>query len=305
MSARELIALGTGSQVPTRHRNHNGYFVRWDAEGFLFDPGEGTQRQMAYADLAASAIHRIFVTHFHGDHCLGLAGIIQRLSLDRVDHPVHVYYPAEGQVFFERLRFASIYHPAVELVPHPIASDTRGPVAEAEGFEVFARPLDHPVPTLGYRVAERDGVRFLPARLAALGVRGPDVGALSRDGSVTVQGRAVTLAEVTEPKAGSAFAFVMDTRRCPGAVELARDVDLLVMEATYTAADQSLADAYGHASARDAAETAREAGARRLCITHFSQRYPDASEHLRDARAVFPDTDALTDLSRVAIPRRR
>ena len=81
MSTRELIALGTGSQVPTRRRNHNGYFLRWDDEGFLFDPGEGTQRQMVFGDLPASAVHRIFVTHFHGDHCLGLAGILQRLSL--------------------------------------------------------------------------------------------------------------------------------------------------------------------------------------------------------------------------------
>ncbi|HWM97084.1 MAG TPA: MBL fold metallo-hydrolase, partial [Streptosporangiaceae bacterium] len=79
MSNRELVVLGTASQVPIRRRNHNGYFLRWDAEGLLFDPGEGTQRQMQFAGVAASQISRICITHFHGDHCLGLPGVLQRM----------------------------------------------------------------------------------------------------------------------------------------------------------------------------------------------------------------------------------
>src|ERR1041384_1926766 len=103
MSHRRFYALGTASQVPTRHRNHNGYLLRWDDEGFLFDPGEGTQRQMAFAGAAASDITRICVTHFHGDHCLGVPGIVQRLNLDRVPHTVTAHYPASGTEFFARL----------------------------------------------------------------------------------------------------------------------------------------------------------------------------------------------------------
>ena len=89
LSVRELVVLGTASQVPTRHRNHNGYLLRWDGEGLLFDPGEGTQRQMLRAGVAAHDLNRICVTHFHGDHSLGLAGVIQRINLDRVPHPGH------------------------------------------------------------------------------------------------------------------------------------------------------------------------------------------------------------------------
>lgn len=307
MSVREFIALGTGSQVPTRRRNHNGYFLRWDDEGFLFDPGEGTQRQMAFGDLPASAIHRIFVTHFHGDHCLGLAGIIQRLSLDRCDHPVTVHYPASGEAYFQRLRHASIYHPAVELVPAPVTVPDEGMACIAEGprYTVHAHRLDHPVPTVGYRIEERAGRRFLPERLRALGLEGPIVRELSERGAVTVGGRTVALDEVSVPRAGSAVAFVMDTRACVGAVALARDVDLLVMEATYRGADQALADAHGHASAVDAARVARAAGARRLALTHFSQRYDSTDEHVREAREIFPDTVALDDLARLPVPRRR
>ena len=121
MTARELFVLGTASQVPTRQRNHNAYFLRWDREGILFDPGEGTQRQLTLAGLAVSAITRVCITHFHGDHCLGLPGIIQRFSLDGAP-PVKVYYPASGQVYFERLRYASIFAGLETLIPHPIES---------------------------------------------------------------------------------------------------------------------------------------------------------------------------------------
>lgn len=114
MSVRELVVLGTASQVPTRHRNHNGYLLRWDGEGILFDPGEGTQRQMLRAGVAAHDIDRICVTHFHGDHSLGLAGVIQRINLDQVPHPVTAHYPASGQHFFERLRYATAYRESVE-----------------------------------------------------------------------------------------------------------------------------------------------------------------------------------------------
>lgn len=100
---RELVVLGTASQVPTRTRNHNGYFLRWEEEGFLFDPGEGTQRQMTFAGVSAPDITRIFVTHFHGDHCFGLPGVLARLALDGVDHPVTCHYPASGRETFARL----------------------------------------------------------------------------------------------------------------------------------------------------------------------------------------------------------
>lgn len=127
MSVRELVVLGTASQVPTRHRNHNGYLLRWDSEGILFDPGEGTQRQMVRAGVSAHDLNRICVTHFHGDHSLGLAGVIQRINLDRVPHPVTAHYPASGQRFFERLRYSTAYYESVGVTEAPVTAD--GPLA--------------------------------------------------------------------------------------------------------------------------------------------------------------------------------
>lgn len=306
MSDREFIALGTSSRTPTRERNHNSYLLRWDGEGFLLDPGEGTQRQLTRAGIAASGIHHICISHFHGDHCLGLAGIVQRLSLDRCDHPVHAYYPESGQVYFDRLCAASIYVPQAELIPHPVRPQTDGMIEllRTETYTLRAHALQHSAPTIGFRLEEAASIRFLPEKLDRVGIHGPLVGELKRNGSVSVGGRTIRLDEVSVPRPGSSFAFVMDTRPCDGAAALARDADLLVMEATFTSEHRDLADFYLHSTAGSAAQTALDAGARMLALTHFSQRYPDAGRHLEDARKIFDNVIVLHDMDRVAIPRR-
>ena len=301
MSARELIVLGTSSQVPTRHRNHNGYFLRWDEEGLLFDPGEGTQRQMLRNGLAATRITRLLITHFHGDHCLGAAGICQRISLDRVQHPVEVYFPASGQTYWHRLRYASIYHDAARIEAKPIAGD--GMVASAKRLVLEARRLDHTVDCFGYRISEPAGRTMLPDRLEAAGIRGRAIGTLIERGQLEIDGRVVELAEVSVPRRRQSMAFVMDTRRCDAAVELARDVDLLVIESTYLSSHAREAHAYGHLTAREAAEIAREAGARRLVLTHFSQRFPRVEDFLEEAREVHGDVVVARDGDRIPIPR--
>jgi ribonuclease Z len=303
--ARELVVLGTASQAPTRDRHHNGYLLRWDDEALLFDPGEGTQRQLTLAGVAASSITRICVTHFHGDHCLGLPGVLQRLSLDRVAHPVDVHFPAEGQVFFDRLRYPSVYDEVADVRPGPVAG--AGVVADAGGFTLRAAALDHRTPTLGWRLDEPDGRRMLPDRLEALGVRGPAVGRLLRDGSVEVDGCVVHVEEASEMRPGQRFAFVMDTRWCAGALELADGVDMLVCESTFLsgAGEDELAHVSGHLTAAQAARLAAEAGVGLLVLTHFSQRHPDEQAFLAEAAPIFPAVVAVRALDRVPVPPRR
>lgn len=304
MPNRELVVLGTASQVPTRHRNHNGYLLRWDGEGILFDPGEGTQRQFLFAGVSVSSVTRICVTHFHGDHCLGLPGVIQRLALDQAQHAVDVYFPASGTAYFERLRNASVHDEPAVLRAHPVAGD--GVVAEAPPFRIVARRLAHHPETFGWRIEEPGGTRMLPDRLAAAGVHGPDVGRLLELGRLRVGERTVTVDEVSEPRRGQVVAFVLDTGLCDAAFELARDADLLICESTFLAKDTDLARKYNHLTARDAATIAAEARARTLVLTHFSQRYPDEQPFLDEAQEIFHgDLVAATDLLRVPVPARR
>ncbi|MFE6098736.1 ribonuclease Z [Streptomyces laurentii] len=300
MSARELVVLGTASQVPTRHRNHNGYLLRWDGQGILFDPGEGTQRQMLRAGVAAHDLNRICVTHFHGDHSLGLAGVIQRINLDRVPHPVTAHYPASGQRYFERLRYATAYHETVSLTEAPVAAD--GPLAVTDAYTLEAALLSHPVESYGYRLVEPDGRRILPERLAAHGIAGPGVGRLQREGVLD----GVTLEEVSEVRRGQRVAFVMDTRLCDGVHALADGADLLVIESTFLDEDVRLATDHGHLTAGQAAAVARDAGVRHLVLTHFSQRYADPAEFERQARAAgfAGELSIAQDLMRVPVPKR-
>ncbi|HET9969104.1 MAG TPA: ribonuclease Z [Streptosporangiaceae bacterium] len=316
MASRELVVLGTASQAPTRRRNHNGYFLRWDDEGLLFDPGEGTQRQMLFAGVTASQVTRICVTHFHGDHCLGLPGVLARMSLDRVPHPVEICYPAGSREVFRRLRHASLFRDVLDLRERRIRG--AGPVVvDAAAFRLEARALSHSVPTVGYRLTEPDGRRMLPGRLAAAGIAGPDIGRLQRAGRLSAGGRTVTLEQVSEPRPGQRFAFIMDTRLCDAAFELAEQADMLVCESTFANAEAALARDYGHLTAGQAGQIAARARARLLVLTHFSQRYEsdsgsgpgprsDGVERMAGeaAEAFGGEVAVASDLARIPVPLR-
>jgi ribonuclease Z len=305
MSAREVLFLGTASQVPTRARNHNALILLWDDLGILFDPGEGTQRQMTLAGVSASQITHIAITHFHGDHCLGLAGIVQRLSLDEVTHPVEVIYPASGQVYFEHLRHASIFHERATLVPRPVKGAEEQLILRQGEMSLRACPLEHGVDCYGYRLQEDDSRRMLPDLLARAGIRGPAVGELIRKGQLMIEGRTMTLEEVSEPRPGQSFALVMDTRPCAGAETLARGADLLVCESTYLESEAAEAHDHFHMTAAQAARLARDGGVRRLALTHFSRRYAATEPFAQEASAIHNDVVAAEDLVRVPVPSRR
>jgi ribonuclease Z len=301
MSGRDLVVLGTASQAPTRYRNHNGYLLRWDGFGVLFDPGEGTQRQMVLAGVPSSSVDRICITHLHGDHCLGLPGVLARMSLDQLERTVEVFFPAQSRDVFDHLVNAAIGRRTITVAARPSGE---GLLVGEPPLHLVARRLDHGVPTLGWRLEEPAGRTMLPERLDAAGVHGPDVGRLQRDGRITTSTGTVRLEDVSVPRPGQTVAFVMDTRLCDAAVELAGDADLVVCEATFLAGDQHLASAYGHMTAAQAARLAREAGARRLVLTHFSQRYTDETSFAAEASEIFPDVVVANDLDVIPVPAR-
>lgn len=302
MSNREFIALGTASMVPTRERAHQAAVLRWDDELVLLDPGEGTQRQLTLAGIPAGRITRICITHLHGDHCLGLPGVLQRMQLDGASG-VDLYFPASGQEYVDRLRRATAGRAALDVREHLVAGD--GLVDRWGDLTLHAGALDHRIETYGWRLQEADGRRILPDELAARGISGPDVGRLQREGRLEVDGGVVPLEEVSVRRPGQSFAFVMDTRYCTTAVDLAREVDLLVTECTYLSAEAGLAEQWGHLTASDAARIGAEAAARRLVLTHYSQRHPDETVFAHEARRTFPDVVAARDLDRVPVPSRR
>jgi ribonuclease Z len=307
VAAREVTILGTASAVPTRQRNHVGLFLRWDQLGVLVDPGEGTQRQMTYAGVTSSAIDVIWLTHLHGDHCLGLPGVLQRRVVDGIMRPLHLVHPAAGERTVEALLIAHGGDLTPLVVRHPVNDD--GPVLRTGEITLSAVELDHRIPTYGLRLQEVDGFRVIPEQAAQRGVEGPDVGRLLREGVLEVDGRRVTRDEVTVPRPGQAASVVMDTRWSDGALRLAEGVDLLIAESTFLSSygEDDMAHTYGHLTARQAGELASRGGARRLVLQHYSQRHPDEQEFAIEARSAMggdPDVIAAVDLQTIRVPRR-
>ena len=294
MTVRDIVILGCSSQQPTRTRNHGAYLVRWNEEGFLFDPGEGTQRQFIFANIAPTCVNRIFVSHFHGDHCLGLGSMLMRLNLDKVTHPIHCYYPASGQTYFERLRFGTIYHQNIEVIEHPIRHE--GIVQDDGRFCIEARFLEHGVENLGWRITEAETRKFDKEKLLACGVKGPLVRTLEQEGSILIDGRQVYLNDVSQIRSGGVLAVTIDTLPCQAAIDLAKGANVLICESTYLEAHRHLAEKHHHLTAKQAAQIAKAAGVKQLILTHFSARYQDAEEFAREAREIFPNTWAAEDL---------
>jgi ribonuclease Z len=301
MSARDLTILGCSSQQQTRFRNQGAYLLRWNDEGLLFDPGEGTQRQFIHADVPPPCVTRIFISHFHGDHCLGLGSMLLRLNLDKVKHPIHCYYPASGKKFFDRLRYCCIYRENIEVIEHPVKEE--GLVEDDGKFRIEAAFLDHGVENIGWRVTEPDTVKFHKDRLKLHGIEGPIMRDLEKNKKIVIDGKTILLEDVSYIRPGDAFSYVVDTRPCKAAVSIAKGAKMLICESTYLESERQMADDHKHMTAMQAAEIAKEAGVGTLILTHFSARYRDLAPFAEEARSIFPNTFVADDLLKFPFPR--
>ncbi len=301
--------LGTGAGVPTRLRNVTSIALRLtqSSETWLFDCGEGTQQQMLRSTVRPARITRIFISHMHGDHVFGLPGLLASCSLAGDCGPIALHGPARLEEFVRtavtltdtRLSFAMTFHPL-----------EAGPVIDVEGVSVECARLEHRTESFGFRVTEagRAG-SFDVERARALGVpSGPLFGRLKAGEVVHLEdGRTIDGRDLVGPsRRGPSLAICLDTAPCDAAVTLARDVDLLVHDATFSAEYRDLAAQSGHSTAEDAAAVAREAGAARLLLTHLSARYAPGNaitpiDLLGEARGVFPNTEVAEDFMEVAV----
>lgn len=294
MSVRDLIILGSSSQQPTRYRNHGGYLVRWNEEGLLFDPGEGTQRQFIFANVAPTCVNRIFISHFHGDHCLGFGSMLMRLNGDKVTHPIHCYYPASGKKYFDRLRYGTIYHENIEVIEHPVYEEG---IVENDGrFLIEATFLDHGIDNVGWRITEPATRKFEKEKLKQFHIQGEKVGELQEQGSIEIDGRKILLDDVSYIRPGDTLAVVIDTRFCQNAIDISKNARLLLCESTYLEEHRDLAYDHYHLTAKQAAEIAKAAGAKQLVLTHFSARYLSSKAFELEAQSIFPNTLAAEDL---------
>jgi len=290
----QLLILGTASQLPGKKRNHNGYYLRWLNEGFLFDPGEGTQRQFSYAGTSPAKISRIFISHFHGDHCLGLPGIVHRLNLIQVPNPIHLYYPASGEQNIHNLLNGAQSHLRINLEFHPIEED--GIVYETNKYKVEAFALNHSVETFGYRIIEFPRMNFDKKKLSDLKLKGAILGELEKKGVIIWQDKNIKREDISTKRAGKIFSYVLDTGVCENIDPLIKDATLVIMESTYLSTESKLAKNFKHLSADIAGKYAKDNNVKNLVLTHFSERYTDLSKFEDEVKPIFENVHIAKDL---------
>jgi ribonuclease Z len=280
------------------------------AEVWLFDCGEGTQHQLLRSDLKSSQISRIFITHMHGDHIYGLMGLLASCGLAGSTERIDMYGPADLDDY---LRASKRYSQTNFSYPVQLHAVQPGVIYEDDEFIVSCRMLKHRVPAFGYRVEEKDRPgRFDVEKAKALGIpAGPLYGLLKRGETVTLpDGRQINGSELCgELEMGRKVVYCTDTVYCDNAVELAKDADVLIHEATFAHKDAQLAFERLHSTSTMAAQVAHLAGVKQLIMTHFSPRYAPGNalgldDLLEEARAIFPKTKLAYDFFSYDVPRR-
>lgn len=304
----DLFFLGTGAGVPAKLRNVTSIALKLLEERgtvWLFDCGEATQHQILHTSIKPRRIEKIFITHLHGDHIYGLPGLLSSRSFQGGESLVTVYGPAGIKEFIEiSLKISKSYL----KYPIEIIEIEEGVIFEDGQFAVEAKLLEHGIPSYGYRVVEKDRPGTLLAdKLAEAGVKpGPDYRKIKNGEEVTLEdGRVINPHDfVGPPQKGRIITILGDTRACANALQLAKDADLLVHEATFAEDEEALAHEYYHATTLQAADTALKAGVHKLCLTHISSRYDrnDWKQLEAEAQKVFPNTVISEDFMEFVIP---
>ncbi|MGB9676398.1 MAG: ribonuclease Z [Candidatus Bathyarchaeales archaeon] len=299
-----IIFLGTAGSVPTPKRSLPAILIQRKGEQIMFDCGEGAQRQMIKAKTSFHKKMKIFITHMHGDHVLGLPGLLQTMALLDREKKLEVYGPPGIKRFLEAIRETVQFVLTFPIEIHEIGDE--GMICEEGEYVVQAVWANHVIPSLAYALIEkpRPG-KFYPEKAKALGVpEGPLWSKLQHGHSVRLSnGLFIKPEDVTgPPRPGRKIVYTGDTRPFRGFVKFAANADIIIHDATLDDELGERAEEDGHSTPEQAARNAKKAKAKKLVLTHVSARYDDASVLLQQAQKIFKNTLVAEDFMKIEVP---
>ncbi len=294
-----IYFLGTGSAIPTAKKNHTCLFLKYKQENILIDCGEGTQRQFRKAKLNPCKINRILITHWHGDHVLGLPGLLQTLALQNIAHEIKIYGPKGTRKYTKEI-FKTFYF--VGKLKIKIKEISKGKVFETPEFKITSERLKHSIPTLGYCFKEKNKTRLKKNKIKKLKLSGNQLSDLSKGKDIKYNGKKMKNEKFTYNQEGKKISFIFDTGYDKKIINFAKNSDLIVSEASFDSNMNKKAKEYKHLTAEQAGNIAKKSKSKRLILVHLSQRHEkNEGKLVSEARKKFKNTKIAKDLDKVEI----
>jgi len=295
----EILFLGTSSMVPTKERNHSGILIRYKSETILVDCGEGIQRQMKIAGAKLARITKILISHWHGDHVLGIPGLMQSMNASGYNGKLQIYGPVGTRRFVKKMLDVFAFDNKIAFGVNEIKD---GKFFQNGDFVLEAKELKHNVPTLGYSLAEKDRRKINIKYIKKIGIPiGPLLGELQKGKSIVWKDEKVDISKAAKIVKGKKITIINDTLPCGNADALAKGSDLIICEATYSSDLKNKSKKHMHMTAAQAAKLAKKADAGKLVLTHFSARYKDTKELEKDAKKYFKNVCCAKDFMRIEV----
>jgi len=298
MSMIKIIFLGTSDAIPSAERNHTSILLEYKNENILIDCGEGTQRQFRKAKLNPNKVTKILITHWHGDHVLGLAGLLQTLTFSNYNKTLNIYGPKGTKEFMKILlrtfAFQGKYRINVE--------EAEGKFFENDEFYLEAEKMTHGIPCNAYSFVKKGRLRIDKKKLEKTKLKGPILKKLKEGKDVTYNGRKYLAKNLTYSEDSKKVSFVFDTSFNKNIVPFVKNSDLLVCESTFGAELEDKAEEYKHLNVKKTAQIAKQSKSKELVLTHISQRYSKNPKSILDAaKKIFKNSVLVRDLDEIEV----
>ena len=297
MEKINISFLGTGATIPTKNRNHISILLSYKNENILVDCGEGTQKQFRKADLNPCSITRILITHWHGDHILGLPGLLQTLALSGYSKKLHIYIPKGTKNFMESIMKTFIFEGNLNYK----IEEVEGKFFENSDFYLEAFPLKHSAKCNGYSFIEKDKLRISKNKINSLKLpHSPMLKDLVMGKDIIHNNKKIKAKSITYLQKGRKISFAFDTGYAKNIIQNIKNANLLIIEATYLEKEKNIAERYKHLTASQAANFAKKAKVGKLILTHISPRYENHEDKiLKEAKKIFKSSIIVKDLERI------